>query len=183
MAFFLLRKYPQHLISIASNVHRHGVGHLGGEGVGAFGIRENVQIGDVQIVDKVIRFQKIFVRFVRKTHDNVDANARMRHDGFYFFNPTFVMFSLVAAAHLLQLFVVSRLQRNVKMGRKTLAFCHKINDFVGQKIGFDARNSEATNAFHFIQFLNQINEKSFFFSRFSFNNFRSVAKVTDVDAR
>ena len=69
------------------------------------------------------------------------------------------------------------------MRHKTLRISDKRNDFICQQIRFYARNAEAVDAFHFVQFLYQINEKGFFFNPCAFNDLCAVAKIANVYTR
>ena len=142
-----------------------------------------MKIGHVEVFDEVIRFLKILFRFTRKTDNDIDPDAAVRHQIFNFFHALGVQFSLVTATHLCQLFVVAALQRNMKVRYKQVGLCDKFNNFVGQQVGFDTRNAKAFYVFDLIQFFNQINKQSLFFGACAFDDLRAVAEIADIHTR
>ena len=110
----------QHLRTFGAFGGGHGTGQREGGCVGAFGISEHVQVGNVQFVQEVVRVQKVRFGLARKAHNHIHADAAAGHQRFYPSHALRVQLAHVAAAHEPQYLVAARLQRNVEVRRKSL---------------------------------------------------------------
>ncbi len=77
-----------------------------------------MQVGYIQVFDKIICVVKIVLGFARKTNNYISSNASIRHQFFYAVHPAGKYFAQVFAFHQLQNFIAAALQRDVKMWKQ-----------------------------------------------------------------
>ncbi len=178
---FLLAQDSEHLVAALAFGHRHGAVHVGGRGVGALGVSENVEIGYVELLHEFVGLQKILLRFTGEADDEVDADAGVRHhlpDVGYALG---VELPAVAALHLRQLLVVARLQRHVKVRREALTASDEVDQLVRAQVGLNAGNAEAGDAVDVVQGAGEIAEERFLARALPLDDGSPVAEVADVD--
>ena len=156
--------------------HRPGV--VRGRGVGALGIREDVQIPNGQLFQKAVGVQKMLLGFPGEAHNHVHANAGVgtgRQDAFHAF---LVELPLVPTLHFSQDLVVSALEGDVEVGNEAFGGVRKVYDFVAEQIGLNGRNPDAVQAVDLVQGMQQVQKRVFvaFVAHFA------LAVVADVDA-
>ena len=80
--------------------------------------------------------------------------------------------SVVFPLHEFEHFVASALQRNVEVGHEGATTGAIVDEFVGEKIRFDAADAEPLDAFHAVKGFDEVDESFVIIA----------AKLSDVDA-
>ncbi len=86
-AAFHFRQASECLISASALFYRHCSRHFGSRGISAFRIGKYVQIGNIEVLDKAVGFQKICLGFAGEAHDHIAADAGVWHVFFDGCNP------------------------------------------------------------------------------------------------
>lgn len=114
-----------------------------------------MQLRYIQAVQKVECFFKIFIGFSGETHNHIHSYTTMRHQRFDVGYTVCIQFPLVTAAHQAQNLIAAALQGNMEMRYKLFTLRYKLNDFIGEQVGFNGGYAVTFNTLYFIEFLNE----------------------------
>ena len=117
-----------------------------GGGAGPVAVGEDVEVGEREAVDELQRAQELFLALAVEACHDVCGDAGVGHcllDAQQF---VAVEGSVVAAVHELQHMVAAGLQGDVKVGEESAARGDKVDDVVGEQVGFDAGYAVAHDA-------------------------------------
>src|SRR6185437_199444 len=152
------RQIAQEFIAFLADGYRDHGFQLEGAGIVALGIGEDVEVGDVEGLQKVYRFFKQLVGLAGESYDDVDADGAMGHGGFDQPDPFRIELSPVTAAHETQQPVAAALQGDMKMGHEMPARGYPFDHFGGEQVGFDRGDAIAVDAFDLVERLHQVEE-------------------------
>ena len=145
------------------------------QGLGSrpFRVGENVQLRDVEAVDKAGRLFEAFVGLAAHAHDEVYADEGVGHYPLDVLDASGEEPGVVAAAHEVQHFIAARLQGYVEVGREMFRCGDEVDDFVGQQVGLYRGDAVPVDAFDLFEFLDELKK----------GLARRLAEVADVHAR
>lgn len=96
------------------------------------GIGENMQLGDVETVDKLGRLVEKRIGLSAHTDNEVDSDESVGHDLFDMFDTSREELRVVASAHKAENLIATRLQGYVEVGGEMFRCGDEIDNFVGQ---------------------------------------------------
>ena len=152
---------------------RHRAVNLQGCRAGALGVAEDMQLGNIEAAEEVVRLAEVLVRFTASTHNDVDADEGMGHDVLDALDLLAEERRVVAATHEAQHLVAARLKGDMEVGHERPRTGHEGNDVVGEQVGLERRDAVAADALNGIEGADETDERLAC----------AFAEVADVDAR
>ena len=153
---FFVRKQVQYVASFFAFGQRCALFYVQHFGAGTFGVSKHMQLRNIKPIDKLTRSLEKFGSLATHAYYYIHANKCMWHqllDKLHFMGK---VFAVVFAFHKLKHFVGTRLQRNMEMGHNAFAGLNVFDDFVGQQVGLNRRNTETHIALDIVQRFHKI---------------------------
>ena len=123
-----------------------------------FGITEHMKLGHIQAFQKLVCLIEIVFRLTTGTHNHIHPNEGMWHHFLDLLNLVSKQGGIVTTAHQFQHFIASALQRDMEMRHERTGLRYILDNFIGQQIRFDGRDTITLDAFHLVECLDQIEE-------------------------
>ena len=125
---------------------------------GAFGVREDVELGHVEAVEEVVALLEQLGPLASAAHHHVDTDEGIGHLLLYQLNLVGKELLVVAAVHEAQHLVGTALQRNVEVGHERARPATVVDELVGEQIGLDAAYPIAADRLHQVERFDQSGE-------------------------
>ena len=129
-----------------------------------------MKLGYIQTFQELVCLIEVFFRLSSSTHNHIYPDERMRHHFLDFLNLMSEQSRIVTSTHQLQHLITTTLQRNMEVWHECTGLGYVFNDFIGQQVRFNGRDTITFDTFHLVKRLHQIEE--------GFSG--SLSKVADV---
>ena len=117
-----------------------------------------MKLGHIQAFQEFVGLIEVFFRLSSSTHNHIYPDERMRHHFLDFLNLMSEQSRIVTTTHQLQHLITSTLQRNMEVWHECTGLGYVFNDFIGQQVRFNGRDTITFDTFHLVKRLHQIEE-------------------------